>query len=275
MIHSPSLDDDMNREIARRQARAEAYAVATVVRTLAATSARPGAKALLDAEGAIVAGFLGGGCVRGAVARATRDAIANGAPQLLSIRPEDLLAAEGVAPGDERDGIRWARNGCPSRGSLDIFIEPVLPKPRLLVCGAGPVAQALARLSVPFGFERVLCVAEARDSLPVVDRVVEGWDADPVWEGAPYVVVATQGTGDAAALARALDSGATYIGFVASRAKFAALSDKLIAQGIPAETLARVEAPAGLDIHAITPDEIALSILAGLIRRRRTGARVG
>ncbi|CUH79456.1 xanthine dehydrogenase accessory factor [Tropicibacter naphthalenivorans] len=268
------MDQMLAQESTRRQARGEAFVMATVVRTMAATSAKPGAKALVDAEGTIVVGFLGGGCVRGAVGRAARDAIRQGQPQLLSIRPEELLQAEGVAAGDERDGVKFARNGCPSKGALDIFIEPVLPKDRLIICGAGPVAQALAALAERFDFERIVCVKDTPpESLPVVDHVEIGFDDGPHWQGAPFVVVATQGAGDALALARALDSGARHIAFVGSRRKFANLSEKLMAQGIAPEALARVQAPAGVDIHAITPDEIALSILADLIRLRREGAR--
>ncbi|WGW02362.1 XdhC family protein [Tropicibacter oceani] len=268
-------ENDIAAESARRRAQGLPYVMATVVRTMAATSAKPGAKALIDAEGQIVVGFLGGGCVRGAVGRAAREAIAEGAPQLLSIRPEELLSAEGLAPGETRDGIHYARNGCPSKGALDIFIEPVLPRSRLVICGSGPVAQALAALSERFDFDRTLCLPSAQEGeLPAVDRIVEHLDDDPAWHGTPFVVIATQGRGDEAALRRALASNARHIAFVGSSRKFAALSARLSGDIAP-KALAKVQAPAGLDINAITPDEIALSILADLTKRRRASQRSG
>ena len=266
-------EDQLSQEASRRRAMGAPFAMATVVRTLAATSARPGAKALIDAEGQIVLGFLGGGCVQGAVGRAARQAIASGDPQLLSIKPEELLSEDGVSAGEARDGITYARNGCPSKGALDIFIEPVLPRPRLVICGGGPVALALADLARRFDFDRAICLAAPQDRLPKVEHVLPHLDPDPVWDHAGYVVIATQGKGDLNALRRALASDARHIGFVASRRKFETLSARLIDDGIAPEALARVHAPAGLDIHAITPDEIALSILAELIALRRASQR--
>lgn len=138
LLPERSPDDPLNQEARRRHDLGAPFAMATVVRTLAATSARPGAKALIDTDGNIIVGFLGGGCVQSAVRRATKEAIATGAPQLLSIKPEELLSETGVTPGEARDGIVYARNGCPSKGALDIFIEPVLPRPRIMICGARP-----------------------------------------------------------------------------------------------------------------------------------------
>ena len=96
------------------RAKDEPFAFATIVRTAGATAAKPGAKALLSADGTIVHGWLGGGCTRGAVKRAALAALRDGAPQLISVAPEDLLAEKGVAAGDEIEGTRFARNGCPT-----------------------------------------------------------------------------------------------------------------------------------------------------------------
>jgi len=267
---------DLEREMNRLEAAGQAYAVATVVRTVDATSAKPGGKALIDDEGTLLAGWVGGGCARSAIGKAARAAIAQGKPQFVSLRPEELLDAEGVAPGDERNGIRFARNGCPSKGSMDVFVEPVLPQPRLVVCGAGPVALALAELAARFDFARTICAPGAdTGALPVVDEVLDGFTFDTDGAAGRYVVVATQGKGDEAALRSALASGAAYVAFVGSRRKFATLSDRLAADGISRDELNRVAAPAGLDIKAITPDEIALSILAEIVARRRSDTRPG
>ncbi|WP_212525906.1 XdhC/CoxI family protein [Actibacterium sp. MT2.3-13A] len=264
------LEAEMN----RLRAEGAAFAVATVVRTVDATSAKPGGKALLDAEGALIEGWVGGGCARAAIGRAAREAIAQGRPQFVSLRPEELLEAEGVSAGEERDGIRFARNGCPSKGSMDVFVEPVLPQPRLVICGAGPVALALADLAARFDLHRMLCAPGAAPAdLPEVEEVQDGFALDTEGAAQRFVVVATQGRGDEAALRAALASGADHVAFVGSRRKFATLAGRLAADGVDRAALDRVAAPAGLDIHAITPDEIALSILAQIVQWRRAGDR--
>ncbi len=260
------MTDPLRTRMDQLQAEGQPFAVATVVRTVDATSAKPGAKALVLADGTLAEGWVGSACVRGAVAKAAREAVASGAPQFISLRPEALLAAEGVAPGDERAGIRFARNGCPSKGSMDIFVEPVLPLPRLVICGAGPVALALADLSARFELHRTLCAPGATVS-PDVDVIQDSFDIS----AARFVVVATQGNGDAQALQTAL--GAPWVAFVGSRKKYAALRARLEAEGADPAALAAVIAPAGLDIQAITPEEIALSILAQIIAERRAGVK--
>ncbi|MFY0692088.1 MAG: XdhC family protein [Paracoccaceae bacterium] len=273
MTLSAKTQARLTREMDRLQAQGRPFAVATIVRTIDATSAKPGSKALILEDGTLAEGWVGGGCARSAVSRAAKEALSQGAPQFVSLRPEELLDAEGVAAGDEVEGIRFARNGCPSKGSMDIFVEPVLPLPRLVICGAGPVALALADLSARFDLHRTLCTpGQTLDSAPEVDAHLDSFAFD-TGAAQRFVVVATQGKGDEAALRAALSSGASYIAFVGSRRKYAALSKKLAADGIDADLLASVVAPAGLDIKAITPDEIALSILAQLVAHRRAGDR--
>lgn len=264
----------LNEEIERLRLEGQVFAVATVVRTVDATSAKPGAKALILADGTLAQGWVGGGCARAAVAKAALEAMRAGAPQFVSLRPEELLDAEGVHPGEERAGVRFARNGCPSKGSMDIFVEPVLPLPRLVICGNGPVALALADLAGRFDFYRMLCApGQVNGPLPDVEALSDSFAFDTAPGVQRFVVVATQGKGDEAALRAAIASGAEYIAFVGSRRKFAALTAKLRDGGVEAEALARVQAPAGLHIHAITPDEIALSILAQIVAERRAGKR--
>jgi xanthine dehydrogenase accessory factor len=263
--------DHLEAEIRRLRAEGRPFAVATIVRTVEATSAKPGAKALILGDGTVVEGWIGGGCARAAVSRAAVTALAEGRPQFVSLRPEELLAAEGVTPGEEREGIRFARNGCPSKGSMDIFVEPELPQPRLVIFGAGPVALALADLAGRFDLHRTLCGAGA--GAPEVEAVQEGFALDTSVAMQRFVVVATQGKGDEAALRAGVASGAGYIAFVGSRRKFATLSERLARDGIDPVVLGSIRAPAGLDINAITPDEIALSILAEIVARRRAGER--
>ena len=137
---------------AQRQANGEVFALATVVRTISVTAAKAGAKALITADGAIVEGWIGGGCARAAVLKAARQSLADGQSRLVSIAPQDLLAELGVSSGEDRAGVHYAKNSCPSQGTMDIFVEPMLPPPRLLILGASPVAVALAALAPQMGF---------------------------------------------------------------------------------------------------------------------------
>lgn len=248
------IPDTLDTATRRLDAARAPYAIATVIRTVGATAAKPGARALILADGTMTQGWIGGGCVRGAVARAAQSAIAEGTPRLISIQPDEDLTAQGLTPGQRHEGRDIARNGCPSKGAMEIFVEPVLPRPELVILGASPVALALASLAQPFGFD--ITTPDA-GPLPAANHV-------------RMVVIATQGAGDLDALRAALASDATYIGFVASRRKFATLAARL--EATP-EALARVHAPAGLAIHAVTPEEIALSILAQIVRHRRQGQR--
>lgn len=258
---------------ARLKAAGEPYVLATVVRTVSATAAKAGAKAVIQPDGTISAGWIGGGCARGAVLKAAREALGDGAPRLISVQPQDLLAAQGVSAGDERDGIRFSRNMCPSKGTMDIFVEPVLPLPELVICGTSPVAVALADLAPRFDFEVTACApVEEQQAIPAAVRRVEGYALEVAAGRERFLVVATQGRGDEAALRAALSVPAEYVAFVGSRAKTASLRAKLEG-GVPEARLDALHAPAGLDIGAITPEEIALSILAEMVARRRRGQR--
>jgi xanthine dehydrogenase accessory factor len=255
--------------ISSKRAAGEPFALATVVRTVAATAAKAGAKAVILPDGTISEGWIGGGCARAAVLKAAREAIADGQSRLVSVQPPDALQDQGVAAGEEKAGIRFAKNMCPSEGTMDIFVEPVLPLPQLLVCGSSPVAVAVADLGRRIGFALTACAPAAEQaSFPEADRRIEGY-ALPVHEAAArFVVVATQGRGDEAALRAALAIDADYVAFVGSRKKAEALKAKL-AVDIAPERLGRLKAPAGLDLGAIAPDEIAVSILAEIIAVRR------
>src|SRR6202035_5786133 len=194
-----------------------------------------GAKAVILSDGTISQGWIGGGCARAAVLKAAKDALADGKSRLVSVAPEDVLDGEGHKAGEEQGGVRFAKNMCPSQGTMDIFVEPVLPRPQVVICGSSPVALAVADLAKRSG----------------------------------YVVVSTQGRGDEAALLAALAVDVDYVAFVGSRKKAEALKAELAKRGVAAERLSNLKAPAGLDLGAITPDEIAISILAEIVAVRR------
>jgi xanthine dehydrogenase accessory factor len=256
--------------ISTRKAAGEPFALATVVRTVAATAAKAGAKAVILPDGTITEGWIGGGCARAAVIKAAKDAFADGQARLVSVEPPEELDKHGHKAGEEQGGVRFAENMCPSQGTMDIFVEPVLPRAQIVVCGSSPVAVAIADLAKRMGFAVTACAPAAEQSaFDDVERRIEGY-ALPVEDvGSRYIVVSTQGRGDEAALLAAFAVDAEYVAFVGSRKKANVLKAKLAERGIPAERLAGLKAPAGLDLGAITPDEIAISILAEIVAVRR------
>lgn len=260
--------------VATLKSRGEPFALATVVRTVSVTAAKAGAKAVIRPDGSITEGWIGGGCARAAVLKAARESIADGRPRLISIQPKDLLEEHGVVAGQEKDGVKFASNMCPSQGSMDVFVEPVLPKPTLMIFGASPVAVALADIAPRFGYRVVVCAPpEDQKLFADADQRIEGFASPVVGDGQRYVVVSTQGRGDEAALRAALSIDAEHIGFVGSAKKMAALRKNLLESGMPAERFNRLKGPAGLDLGAITPEEIALSILAEILVIRRDNQR--
>lgn len=260
--------------VAQMKAAEQTFVLATVVRTVSVTAAKAGAKAIIRPDGTIVAGWIGGGCARGAVLKAAREALADGEPRMISVRPENLLAELGVRPGETKEGVRFASNMCPSKGTMDIFVEPVLPHPSLVVLGASPVALSLSAQARRLGYH-VMLAAPAADLAAAVDAdiVVDGFEARDLNNARRFVVVSTQGKGDENALRQALAIEAAYHAFVGSKRKMAALRDKLVANGLDPAAIDRVKAPAGLDLGAITPEEIAMSILAEITVERRRGQR--
>lgn len=265
-----SSSTDMNDIVQSMKARGDAFAVATVVRTVSVTAAKPGAKAIVNTDGAIVDGWIGGGCARHAVMKAAQQAIADGEPRLISLQPEDLLKEQGISSGQQTDGKLIASNMCPSRGSMDIFIEPVLSNPDLLVIGGSPVAVMLVRLAPLFDLN--VCVMQSffnTDSDLAIKHRYDEYKNIPGHHPHRYVVVATQGSGDTDALTAALALESIQLAFVGSKRKLEHLRAKLRQSGQQPELLNRIKGPAGLDIGGVTPQEIAVSILAEIIQIRR------
>ena len=260
--------------VAQLKAAEQAFVLATVVRTVSVTAAKAGAKAIIRPDGTIAAGWIGGGCAKGAVLKAAREALADGEPRMVSVQPEDMLAELGVKPGENRDGVRFASNMCPSKGTMDIFIEPVLPHPSLVIFGGSPVAMSLAAQARQLGYH-VTLAAPAGDlsAVPDADMLVDGFAPGELNQARRFIVVSTQGKGDEAALRAAVAIEAEYHAFVGSRRKMAALREKLVANGLAPEAIDRVKAPAVRDLGAITPEEIAMSILAEITVERRRGQR--
>jgi xanthine dehydrogenase accessory factor len=157
---------------------------------------------------------------------------------------------------------------------MAIFVEPVLPHPSLVIFGASPVAMSLAAQARQLGYH-VTLAAPAADRAGESDAhlLIDGFEPRYLNDARRFVVVSTQGKGDEAALRQAIAVDAEYHAFVGSRRKMFALREKLVAGGVARETIDRVKAPAGLDLGAITPEEIAMSILAEITIERRRGQR--
>lgn len=248
------------------------FAVATVVRTVAATAAKAGAKAVVTADGALH-GFIGGGCVTGAVRRTAALALADGRAHLISVLPRDEFEAPAPASGGDAAGIERHRSNCPSGGTMDVFIEPMLPAPELVLCGSAPVAIAIADLAPRIGFDvTVMAPAEERHGFAAAVRFIDGL-AGLGGARERYLIVATQGRRDVDTLKAALESDVAFVAFVGSRRKAETLKARLAAGGLDPARLGRLLSPAGVWIGAITPEEIALSVLAEVVRTRRLGAR--
>jgi len=239
----------------RLAASREPFALATVVRCDRPTSAKPGAKAVVKRDGTIT-GWVGGSCAEPVVVKEALRALADGHPRLI------VLVGEGGAGPGRREGVVEYPMTCHSGGTLEIFVEPMLPKPRLVLVGRGPVVETLAKLGDAMEF--------------AVDRIVSQDSAAPLSEltatRQTFIVVVTHGSFDEDAVERALRSGARYVSLVASRKRAQAVLDVLRDRGVPTELLGRLKAPAGLDIGAVTPEEIAASILAEIVQVSRTAA---
>ena len=249
--------------------RSEAFALATVVRREPPSSARVGDTAIVTPGGEFH-GWLGGSCTRPTVIREALAALADGVPRLIGIvRDADSMH-------HNRPGLTVFPMACHSGGSVEIYIEPLLPARRLLIFGVSPTAQALARLATVLGYRVEAVDPEASETLfPDVSRLVTS-DAsiEPPGSGRQdatrcFAVVATLGQRDEEAAWAAGRLQPAYLGVVASRKRFGHIRETLAARGATPEQLDRITNPAGLDIGAETPEEIALSILAEITRRGR------
>lgn len=245
-----------------------AFALVTVLRTVPPTAANPGDMAAVTPDGKFY-GWVGGGCAQRHIVRSVRAALGDGKARYIRVVPEgevDTTAKE----------VEEFASYCPSRGTLELFIDPVPARAQLLILGDSPVAATLAALAPQVAFDVFVAATDAvADNYPGAAEVFASFAPEPLNErlrpGA-YVVVASQGKLDIVALKTALAVRARHVAFVASERKAAALKEDLRKEGCAGADVDAIEAPAGLDISARTPAEIALSVLAGLVSVRRQGA---
>ena len=252
------MNDEVFPAVTRALERGEPAALVTIVSARGSTPQRVGAKMLVFADGRTV-GTIGGGCYENDAFGKAREALDAGRPRLVHYDLSDDIAEE---------------SGLICGGQMDVYIEPIEPAPPLYIVGAGHVAFHLARLAHEVGF-RIHVIDDRekfsnRQRFPLADEVVV--DSIPDWlsraELSPlaYAVIVTRGhSHDLDALRSLVTRDLRYLGLIGSRAKIARIYEALTAESIPADRLTRVHAPIGLDIGAITPQEIAVSIVAELI----------
>jgi xanthine dehydrogenase accessory factor len=238
-------------ELARR---GEAFALATVVWRQGPSSSQQGSRAIITGDGQL-RGWIGGACAEPVVIREAQRVIADGTPRLLLLGTPDQFGA--AVP----DGMTVVPISCQSEGAIEVYIEPVVPAPHLVIVGRSPMAHTLADLARALGWRtRVLAGADFRAA-----------DADQ----RSMVIVATQGHGDEEAVEQAVLARPAYLGLVGSRARGSAVLGYLADRGVPADQLDRVHVPAGLDLGHTTHQEIAVAILAELVQLRAAGALAG
>lgn len=245
--------------IQEMRAKGSPFAVATVVETVGSVSAKTSSKAVIDEQGRIVAGWVGGGCAESATSQMAVECIENGRTAVLEIDLDDEVLGAGM----------------PCGGHMRVYVEPVMPSPTLWIMGHGRVAESLCAMADMVGLEVVVNDPLAdREHYPSASHLINN---DPDYEAlAPrrgdYVVIATQHKGDHESMQRALASEAEYIALIASRKRARLVLDYLRREGIGEQALGRVMAPSGLDLGAKTPEEIALCVISEIVLERRGGS---
>jgi xanthine dehydrogenase accessory factor len=242
---------DVLEQAAEMARRGEAFALATVVWRQGPSSGKQGSRAIITSSGEI-SGWIGGACAEPVVLREARRVISEGVPRLL------LLGTPEQFGGGVPDGMTVVPIACQSEGALEVYIEPVLPAPDLVIVGRSPMVHTLAGMATALGWRTTLH---------------DGQDFAAADAGEhSMVVVATQGHGDEEAVEQAVAARPAYLGLVGSAKRGAAVLGYLADRGVPREQLDRVRVPAGLDLGSTPHREIAVAILAELVQLRASGA---
>jgi len=229
----------------------QAFALATVVWRQGPSSSKQGSRAIITADGQLH-GWIGGACAEPVVIREAKQVMADGNARLLLLGSPDQFG--GAVP----EGMTVVPISCQSEGALEIYIEPVLPVPHLVIVGSSPMAHTLAELSRALGWSTDLVSPQEFTAGHADERSM--------------VIVATQGHGDEDMIERAVAIRPAYLGLVASRRRGEAVLGYLAERGVPKDQLDRVHAPAGLDLGKTTHEEMAVAILAELVQLRASGA---
>jgi xanthine dehydrogenase accessory factor len=251
------ITDALARRAEELAAQGAPFVTATVVRAQRPTSVQAGNVALVTSDGSIQ-GFVGGVCAEHSVRLYSLKVLEAGEALLLKILPDGPEDAEEGAGAemDREEGSVTVANPCLSGGAIEVFLEPVLPQPRVLLVGHTPIGEAVARLAPELGLK--------------VERV-DGDHLEPL-ESDLALVVAAHGRDELVTIRRGLEAGLPYVGLVASPKRGNGLVEELRADGVSEELLSQIDFPAGIDVGAVTPSEIALSLLARIVQVRRGGS---
>nr|MCQ3805340.1 XdhC family protein [Acidimicrobiia bacterium] len=262
------MDELLDQAVALR-ARGERFVLATVVWSRGLSSGKQGYRAIISSDGRMH-GWLGGACAAPTLTRVSREVLAEGRARLVVLGPDHGLA------GGDRQGVETVPMACDSEGTMEVYLEPVFPSPHLVVVGRSPAVGALTAMARALGWRTSVVDDGGRaDDHDPSNRVFTTLDFDEVGvDRQAMVVVATQGHYDEEALAAALVTPARYVGLVASRKRSAAVVSYLRDRGVGEAALARVRAPAGLDLGRVGHREMAVSILAELVALRGSATRV-
>lgn len=241
----------------------QTYATAFIVRRKIPSSGKPGDKAIITPDGSIY-GWIGGGCTRGIVLKEALEAMQENKPRFVSISP--------TLKEDQFGNTKTYTMTCQSGGEVEVYIEPVLPKPKVLIFGNSHIAMALGRIAKAMDYTVTAVMTTAdRQSFPEADQVLELNDFDPEnLAKSTYIVVCTQGERDLEALHQAILARPEYLAFVSSRRKANSIYTDLRQAGVTFDQLSTIKTPAGLDIGAKTPEEVAISILAEIVQDYRS-----
>jgi len=242
------------------EAKGESYALATVIQAVAPTSAKAGDKAVVTEKG-VVHGWIGGSCAEPTVKKEAKVALADGACRVVQITPDANL-------GRDREGLVVVPMTCYSGGELEIYLEPHRAKRELVVFGNSPVAQALVDLGVATGYKVAIVDTTERPPLEGATVITSLDEVALVRPEEAAIVVATHGVFDEDAIARSIELAPSYLGVLASPRRFSSLGGSMQRRGISREAWAQVDGPAGIDIGARTPQEIAISIIAAITAHR-------
>jgi xanthine dehydrogenase accessory factor len=242
------------------------FCIATILRTADSTSARPGAKAVITTDGDLF-GFVGGGCVTGAVRRGALECMKQNEPKMIRIKPKD-----DVVSNVDIDGVQLHKSSCPSGGTIEVFLEPMQAPTRLLICGASPIAQAVLLMARALGHRVVVAaLAEDHEKMAGAASYIDGFDIDKLkLTSNDSAIITTQGKRDSEALRAVIQSDVGYKGMVCGRKKLKKLKHQLIVEtGEPISGFEQLHAPAGLHIGAIGPEEIAMAVICEIIAHHR------
>ena len=266
MIGAMPRPMDVYEELVELRRAGQKCAIATIVEVAGSIPSFQSAKMLIRADGTMI-GTIGGGCTEAEVWQAARDVIETEKPKMLQFNLGQDAAYD---------------NGLICGGQLNVYVEPVMPVPRALIFGAGHISKSLSKVATLAGFATTVIdnrdTYANRERFPEAAKVIaeEYEEVFPRLEAndATYAIIVTRGHRDDMRVLRwAVDQPLRYIGMIGSRRKTIEVAKHLRKEGVPTERLSRLHAPMGLDVGAVTPEEIAVSVVAEMISRRRDSGR--